>query len=623
MCGIIACLGKNTAQILLDGLKQLQNRGYDSAGICSGNSEWLTHKYISDDKSAISKLEDIISQHQNHSIGIAHTRWATHGGKTQLNSHPHQSQNKLFCLVHNGIINNYYSLKNKLKDKNKTFVSETDSEVIVNLLEYNFENSLDHENLSITEKIANTIKKTISQLEGSWGIAILCSLLPDYIFVTRNGSPLLISTDNSKHIIITSEKSGFLNLVNNYIVLDNNDLGIISSVENSIYQVKTEKVYTNLKNEVEKIKLTPEPYNTWLEKEIREQATSSYRAINLGGRLLEDTVKLGGLERCQSKLVDIKNIILLGCGTSLYASQVGQYYFKKLANFNVVQVFDGAEFQEDDIPKLGKTAFILLSQSGETKDLYRVIEIGKKKNIILIGVINVVDSMIAREVDCGCYLNAGREVSVASTKSFTSQVIVLAMIAIWFSQIHQTQSNLRKRHIQDMRKLHLDIAKTIEVTFSKLDDLLKVFTPEMRGCFILGKGKGESIAKEGSLKIKEVSYIQAEGYSSSSLKHGPFALLDEKMPVIMLGSSQLDDSENFEKILNCYEEIKARKAPIIIISNGDKLDRIEEKLLVPSNSSFQDLLLVIPLQILALKLAERRGINPDKPRNLAKVVTVE
>ena len=406
-------------------------------------------------------------------------------------------------------------------------------------------------------------------------------------------------------------------------MLENNDLGIISPSNHGKYQIKTEKVYSHIINKTEKYNLTPEPYNTWLEKEIREQVYSSLRAINLGGRLLENTVKLGGLERCRNKLIDIENIILLGCGTSLHASLLGQYYFKKLTNFNIVQVFDGAEFQENDIPKLGKTAFILLSQSGETKDLYRVIEIGKKNNIILIGVINVVDSMIAREVDCGCYLNAGREVSVASTKSFTSQVIVLVMIAIWFSQIHQTHVNLREKHIRDMRKLNLDIEKTIDISFSKLDELLEIFSSDVRGCFILGKGKGESIAKEGALKIKEVSYIHAEGYSSSSLKHGPFALLDEKMPVIMLGSSNMEERENYKKILNCYEEVRARNSPIIFITNDKESIKNINKLIIPSNSSYQELLISILLQIMALKLAQRKNINPDRPRNLAKVVTVE
>ena len=520
----------------------------------------------------------------------------------ERNSHPHTSSNNIFTLVHNGIINNYSFLKNRLDGK--YFKSETDTEVIVNLLEYNFER-LDYKKVN-KELIHFIIKKTLEELEGSWGLVIMCSKLPDHLFVVRKGSPLLVSLDAS-NIIVTSERSGFLNKVNNYISLENNDICIISEKDG----IETNLQYSPITNILEKFELTPDPYKYWLQKEINDQRISSLSAINLGGRLLDEVVKLGGLECKKELLKNIDNIILLGCGTSYFAGSIGTNYLKTLCNFNTVQIFDGAEFKENDIPKKGNTAFILLSQSGETKDLHRCISIGRKANAILIGIINVVDSMIPRETDCGVYLNAGREVSVASTKSFTSQVIILAMVAIWFSQIQGVNNNLRLTYIKDLRRLHLNIDKCLQ---QDITHLIKLF---QQSCFILGKENCEFIAKEGALKIKEVSYIHAEGYSTSSLKHGPFALLEPKFPVILCAPK----NENYDKVMNAYEEIKARGAEIIMITDSET--EFKNKIKIPNNNTFNDLLCIIPLQMLALELSISKNINPDIPRNLAKVVTVE
>ena len=279
--------------------------------------------------------------------------------------------------------------------------------------------------------------------------------------------------------------------------------------------------------------------------------------------------------------------------------------------------FDGAEFTEKDIPKDGTTAILFLSQSGETKDLHRCINIAKKNHIFTIGIINVPDSLIAREVHCGCYLNAGREIAVASTKSFVSQIIIISMISIWFSQIKHINEEKRLGMIKCLKRLYIDIENTIKISHEKIKLYLKYFENKS-SCFVLGKSKGEWIAKEGALKIKEISYIHAEGYSSSALKHGPFALLEKDFPVILIAFK----NEHYFKSLNAYEEIKSRNAKIIFISNCDN-NLIDEKILIPINESYQDLLSIIPLQILAYELAVCNGINPDIPRNLAKVVTVE
>lgn len=608
MCGIIATLSSNNIEILIEGLKQLQNRGYDSAGICSINDKtkkFINTKYASNNISAIEKLESNKNEHLNNLTGIAHTRWATHGPKTDINSHPHISYLENFALVHNGIIENYLTLKNELIENNIDFKSETDSEVIVNLIEYYYQQVND---------VESAIKETLSRLEGTWGLAIITPLEPNSIFCTRKGSPILVSKNNNE-AIIASEQSAFCNRSNNYICLNNHDLCKLYYQDNKICLSTSEK-YNELAVFNSNIDLSPSPYSHWTEKEINEQIDSSLRAISLGGRLLSNNeVKLGGIEPFKNNLKDISNIIILGCGTSFFAGECGKIYFKDLCNFNTIQVIDGAEFCLNDIPKLGKTGIILLSQSGETKDLHRCIELVKDYDVITIGIINTVDSLIAREVNCGIYLNAGREVGVASTKSFTSQVIILSMLAIWFAQVNNINLSKRQKYIKDLRNLSLNIETTLNTYNEKLETLFK----NKKSCFILGKGIGHYIAKEGCLKLKELSYIHAEGYSSSSLKHGPFALLEKDYPVILLAPKDC----YFSKNMNAYEEVKTRHASVLLITNNNSYIANPNTLLLPNNDSYFYLLALIPIQMLAYKLAINNGNNPDMPRNLAKVVTVE
>ena len=606
MCGIIAGISPKVVNILLLGLKQLQNRGYDSAGITTvNNGKFKTTKYASGENSALEKLDKERENHQKASIGIAHTRWATHGPKTDANSHPHLSQSGNFVLVHNGIIENYLELKKELEKNEIKCVSETDTEVIVNTIELNY----------LTEKnVEKAIEKTLSQLEGTWGLAILSQYEPNVLYCTRKGSPLLVSV-NGNIGLLASEQSAFCNKTNNYIALENHDICKLELKKKKV-TMTTRNTYNKISVKSSNLELTPFPYKHWTEKEIYEQVDSSLRAISLGGRLLSNNkVKLGGLDKQKEQLLQVENLILLGCGTSYFAGMCGKKYFKDFCNFNSIQVIDGAEFELNDIPKRGKIALVLLSQSGETKDLHRCLEMCKDLDLLKIGVVNVVDSLIAREVDCGCYLNAGREVGVASTKSFTSQVIILSMMAIWFAQSHDINLQKRKKHIRDLRKLYLDIEKTLKK--NNIDKLLTIFKKQ-NNCFILGKDKAEAIAQEAALKIKEISYIHAEGYSSSSLKHGPFALLEKDFPVILVAP----ENKYFAKNMNAYEEIKSRYASIILVTNKEGL-KLPNTILVEKNESYGDLLCIIPLQLLAFKLSLYKGRNADMPRNLAKVVTVE
>ena len=617
MCGIIGLITNlkniNISKKLIESLIQLQNRGYDSTGICTLNDKkkFEINKYASSPQ--ISSIEKLISLNIKSytNIGIGHNRWATHGPKNNVNAHPHKSNDEKFSLVHNGIIENYLELKDFLIKNEYQFYSETDTEVIVNLISHYYQ---------IENNVFEAIKKTISRLQGSYGLIIMTNFEKDKFYAVRNGSPLLIGCNND-YAIITSEQSGFCNMVNTYITLNNDDICIIEKNDKEKIIINTSNTYTKKEVYLTNNELTPEPYPHWTLKEIFEQPNTINNCINLGGRIKnESEVKLGGLEPHINILKNIDNLILLGCGTSYHAGLYGMYYIKKICNFNVVLVIDGADFNYTDIPKIGTTACVFISQSGETKDLHRCIEITKEHNIFSIGVINVVDSLIAREVNCGMYCYAGREIGVASTKAFTSQVICLSILSIWFSQIHDDNMYKRMKMISDLRNL----SNNFKITIENIDESVKNIANnmnEIKNLFLLGKGSDEYIAKEGSLKIKEISYIHSEGYSSSSLKHGPFALLDEKFPTIILNLLE----EHNSKTMNCFEEVHSRNSPIILITNNQEIT-IEKKceiIKIPKNETYNSLIGIIPLQLLAYYLSINRSINPDIPKNLAKVVTVE
>jgi len=635
MCGIVGFLGKTMnengyynktcKEYILLGLKLLQNRGYDSAGISyieSGN-KIKTIKFASTNThNSLEKLETLlIKEDPQSNIGIGHTRWATHGGKTDNNAHPHQDNVGRIALVHNGIIENYYELKSDVQDLGYILHSQTDSEVIAVLIGRYLD-----ENATMNE----AIQKTVQRLSGTWALVIIHQEFPNKMWITRNGSPLLLGIEND-YIMVASEHLAFGNYIKKYIVLDNHDLIEITNEGGEIKYNKDIRHYTiNNKAEI-LVETRPTGYKHWMMKEIAEQPASIIRAMNNGGRIESNvSVKLGGLDIYKDQLIALNHLIILGCGTSFNAGQWSMDIFKSLDIFDTIAIYDGADFQMKDIPKKGKTGLILLSQSGETKDLHRCINIAKEYDLITIGVVNVVDSLIARETNCGVYLNAGREVAVASTKSFTNQCIILSMIAVWFSQNRGTCLEKRRKIIADMRNLPIqmdkimDHAETNQTLMSPLSELYNDIIPRfsLNSAFILGKGSSYSVALEGALKIKEVAYIHAEGYSTSALKHGPFALIEPGTPIILLDL----DEETRDKTQNAFQEILARGAYIIRIvdykienQNIMNVSIIE----IDKNKTYGSLLANSIIQLLSYYLALSREYNPDFPRNLAKVVTVE
>lgn len=617
MCGICAYIGYNNIYgYLIFGLKMLQNRGYDSAGIVGLDKEnnIKLKKYASrEDINAVDLLEDDEDEFRDCTIGICHSRWATHGAKTDYNAHPHICYQGKFSLVHNGIIENYEEIKNNLVENyGIEFKSETDTEVIVNLI------SICYNELNDTEKAIN---KALSMLEGTWGLVIMDRDDRNRLYCARHGSPLLIGFGkNNKYAIVASEQSGFCRYVSNYICLENHDIIVIEKNKDfvSFYNNKNQD-YELKEITIDIGSISPKPYEHWTIKEINEQFTSSMRAIGMGGRIKNDyEVKLGGLIDHEDDLIILDNLIILGCGTSYNAGLHVSKVFKRISGFNSVSVYDGGEFSECDIPRMGKTGLLIISQSGETKDLHRSLELGKRKGLYMIGVINIVDSLIARDVHCGVYLNSGREVGVASTKAFTSQVIVLNMIAVWFAQIRNINREQRYQIIHDLKNISTDIKHTISQV-QKVCENIGIYLKDKNSLFVLGRDMNESIAREGALKIKELGYIHAEGYSSVALKHGPYSLITLGTPIIII----IPDDKYYAKNSSIIEEIKSRGAYIFAISNRDKVSRENILIKIPTNKSFQGLLSVIPMQLIAYYLACNKNINPDFPRNLSKTVSVD
>jgi glucosamine--fructose-6-phosphate aminotransferase (isomerizing) len=638
MCGICGYIGYDTSFIYgYLGILKLLNRGYDSVGITTinKNQQFMTHKFASDD---IELADAKILRHQaahDGTISILHSRWRTIGAKSDVNSHPHHDMNNKFSLVHNGIIENYAELRAMLVKNGFVFLSETDTEVVVNLISYFYNVGLP----------IDAIKTALSHIEGTYALAILCVDTPETMYCVRHGSPLLVgfSSDN-RFMMVSSECYGFDHKITKYVSLASNDIVSLCK-EDGVVVMKSfgNTVYEKRRFEGIAEATTPAPYPHWTLKEINDQAVACVAATGNGGRIMSDSeVKLGGLDMKRAELMTVENIVFLGCGTSYHAGLLTLGLFKQLGRFHSVQIFDGAEFTESDMPRHGKTCYVFLSQSGETKDLHRCLEM-IRTNAIKIGVINVVDSLIAREVDCGVYLNCGRENAVASTKAFTSQVVVLTMIATWFKQsdhkqtpqVHQTrigdpqvhqsrlgdpqvhQSRLSYSPIPKIRRLHNDIIKTIEDTTESCKLVAKALISSS-SIFILGKENYVSVAKEGSLKMKEIGYIHAEGYSSAALKHGPYALLTSGFPVILLTPG--DDS--FVRNQGVFDELKSRGALVIGVSDCELSDAYDYRIRVPTGG-YTELLTNVVLQLIAYYLSVEKGINPDYPRNIAKVLSTD
>jgi glucosamine--fructose-6-phosphate aminotransferase (isomerizing) len=638
MCGITFIYSKkniNALEHIFNSLELIQNRGYDSMGICYMNSNTNKHdilkKASTSKKDCFDLLKNIyIKKNLDSNIfskfALGHTRWATHGGKTDYNAHPHYSQNGDIILVHNGIINNFLAIKEFLIANNYKFYSDTDSEVIANLIEYYTLTSVNFE---------EALKICLQKLEGTWALIIVYTKIPDTYYITRKGSPLLLGY-NTNYIICASETNGFVGLVYDYIPLSDNTIVKVNNNsykflgENNEYDLSNNNANNNsVKKAIyEDFHNAKKDYAHWMLKEIMEQPETIQKAYNYGGRINNNKIKLGGLDRIINNINSIDFVYLIGCGTSFNASILGEIYFNEINYFINVKTVNACEFDENTLPNgrsIAKTVCIFLSQSGETIDVYNCLKICKQKKCLTMGIINKVDSLIAREVDCGVYLNAGSEISVASTKSFTSMLIVLSLISMWF--IDNELNNIK--NLNCLRVLSSNITQLLNNSkiMNKVSILkTNIINDNINSIFILGKHKLYPIACEAALKIKEVTYIHCEGFSAGSLKHGPFALLDSSNLTLLL--IDYNDITNYANIKSTYYEILGRETNLFVITNSqtviDELQINESKyILLYKLDYYNEIIFTVLLQKLAYEISIAKNINPDKPRNLAKVVTVE
>ena len=630
MCGIIAYLSKNkdAIQYLLYGLQILESRGYDSAGIATilntssdnniKQNQLVVTKFASTKTTNDSLYKLTASQHEhiNNNVGIGHTRWATHGPKTDINAHPHIDIQQRLAIVHNGIIDNMTSLKKFLLDKNIKCVSQTDTEVIVQLISYylhDIEHNSEYNNTSNTsDNVLDAFTTVLNKLEGTWGLVLMDKDHPDRLYASCKGSPLLLGIGDDE-MFIASEISAFSKYTNNYMALDDGEL-ITVTLDNIDMNLNSYQYVQRIKLiETEHIELSPEPYQHWTLKEIFEQDQSCLKATNNGSRLSgNNMVKLGGLNNIHKPT----NLTFIGCGTSYYSGLLAKLLVEQGNCIEQVNVIDAADINQYNLPKAKNSLLVAISQSGETRDVQQAVLLAQQYNVNCIAVVNSVGSLISRTVKQGIYIHAGRENSVASTKAFTAQVTVLAQMAVYFNQDNQTYC---KSIINSIRRLPLIIMQTL-----KLHPTCKLIAHQLIDCsnmFILGRGLGYPIAMEGALKIKEITYTHAEGYSGGSLKHGPLALLCDGFPVIVI---LLDDE--YAKLQCCaIREIMARDATVhVITNNNDLVPEINgTTILVPNNNLLTCLNCVIILQLIAYELSILRGINPDRPRGLAKAVTVD
>lgn len=609
MCGIVGFVGnEDCVGYLLDGLSILENRGYDSAGIATlGSGETLTiSKYASKSASsadAISRLREEAARHVGHLTGIGHTRWATHGGKTDNNAHPHTDQKKRVSVVHNGVIENYAELKKYLIEKGVQFSSETDTEVIAQLIGVALDEGMD---------VQNAVKHALQKLEGTWGLALLSPLLPDAIIVAKNGSPICIGIGEGK-AFVASEPAAFGMVTRDFISLENGEVAVVRADRAGLDLSRLEKAPEDT------IATSPAPHSHWTIKEILEQPEAVHRTLNYGARLASESgVKLGGLDTHAHELLTIQHLVIAACGTSYHAGLYGAMAMRAMKAFATVQVVDASEITPHHFTAEG-SGLLVLSQSGETKDTHRAVVLAQNLGVPVFSVINAVGSLIARSTKCGVYLNAGREHAVASTKAFVTQVTALELISVWFAERRNKELSRRISIIEDLRRLSTNMQSTLQ-TRGACEEIARSLI-NVDHAFILGKGPGESIAREGALKIKEITYVHAEGYPGGALKHGPFALISEGTPVILI---ILDDA-HAHLMRTAAEEVRARGAHTIVITDNMNLAEgvADDVVCIPRDGSLTALLATLPLQLIAYELAVLKGINPDKPRNLAKAVTVD
>ena len=611
MCGIIGYIGTKPAkEIVLNGLKRLEYRGYDSAGIALLNGEPRIFKC----KGRVKELEEIVNGSDfNGNIGIGHTRWATHGEPNEINAHPQISHKGNFIVVHNGIIENYARLKKHLECRGVVFTSQTDTEVIANLIEHLYlEGSLSAE---------QAITTALSSLEGAYGLVILCRQETNKIFAAKKGSPLVIGVGDGENFI-ASDATPIVEYTQRVIYMKDDDIAVIKSNELSLKTLRNQDIQPEIQELDLKIgEVDKEGFPHFMLKEIFEQPRAIHDTFR--GRVLPDHsgLKLGGLHEVMDSMAQAHKVIIVACGTSWHAGLLGEYIFEEYTRLPV-EVEYASEFRYRN-PIINKGDIVIaISQSGETADTLAAVKLAREKGAMVIGICNVVGSNIPRETDAGVYTHAGPEIGVASTKAFTSQVTVLAMMAFEIGNRKGLISNEKYREMIDEL---VSIPGKIEKALKCNDQALKLAESikDSRNALYLGRGYLFPVALEGALKLKEISYIHAEGYPAAEMKHGPIALIDENMPVVVVATKD----NTYDKIISNIEEIKARKGKVIaIITEGDKvIGKIADHVLeVPETlPAFSSLLAVIPLQLLSYHIAVLRGCDVDQPRNLAKSVTVE
>lgn len=617
MCGIVGYIGKRYAyDVLIKGLKRLEYRGYDSAGIAIYNgSKYNVYKC----HGKVSDLEDHVSgKDATGNIGIGHTRWATHGEPNDTNAHPHVSMNEKFILIHNGIIENYAKLKATLEEKGYTFKGETDSEVLVNFIEYIYnESHAQDENFTPDD----AVRAALQLVEGAYGIVVMSSEDPETLTVARKGSPIVIGLGNGEYFV-ASDASPIIEYTNSVIYLNDLDVATISKTGFNLVNLKDRKAKIDIQqvdlrlDEIEK-----NGFDHYMLKEIYEQPRAI--ADTYRGRLSLDTknLTLGGLHTVMDQLKEAKRIIIVACGTSWHAGLVGEYLFEEFARIPT-EVEYASEFRyRNPIINPGDIV-IAISQSGETADTLAAIQLAKSKGAIVLGICNVVGSSIPRETVAGVYTHAGPEIGVASTKAFTTQITVLTMMAM---QVGLANKGLTEKEFTDLVDELYAIPQKVELILQKSESIKQIAEKikDATNSIYLGRGYLYPVALEGALKLKEISYIHAEGYPSAEMKHGPIALIDEKMPVIVLATKD----KSYDKIVSNIQEVKARKGVVIaIVTEGDTTikEMADYVIEVPySDFALAPLLTVVPLQLIAYYIAVMRGCNVDQPRNLAKSVTVE
>ena len=612
MCGIVSYFGKKDAvPILIDGLKRLEYRGYDSAGIA------LMHDgAIKSMKKAgkVSELNNKINDTSlQGSIGIGHTRWATHGEPNDTNAHPHKDQTGKIFLIHNGIIENYSTLKEVLIRKGFSFKSETDTEALVNLIsDIYYADGLNFE---------QAVQAALKQVVGTYGIVAFCSDEPDKLVAARHGSPLVLGVGNDEYFI-ASDASPIVEHTRNVIFLDE---GEIATVQQSGYTIRSmeddaivNRETTEIEFSIEEIEKGEFPH--FMLKEIHDQIFSIQDTMR--GRIdpVDGTAHLGGISDQLSRIQDAHRIYITACGTSWHAGLMGKYLIEEYAGIPV-HVEYASEFRYRKPIINSKTVVIGISQSGETADTLAAIRKAKSFGALTVGICNVVGSSVARETDCGIYTHAGPEIGVASTKAFTSQVAVLFLLSLCFGRKNKLSALTGQKFAQAL----MNIGNQVKIILDNSDSILEVAksTVHNENFLYLGRGLNFPVALEGALKLKEISYIHAEGYPAAEMKHGPIALIDEKMPVVCLAPH--DDT--FDKVLSNIQEVKARKGVIITVTDKrtKQLEKVSDYLIdVPStHPKIFPMLASISLQLLAYHLAVLRGCDIDQPRNLAKSVTVE